>query len=176
MNENNLTFSTGIFSSPYARQDGFNLIEVLVALVVLALGLLGMAALQNFSLANTHQSLQRTQATIIIQDIIDKMRANPAAAKDGLYVISSYSNIPPTLIADCAITACTPSAMAIYDMNLWMTYLTGVQALGPSAMAQIINQDAIMLGVSRVGTRYQVGVRWVENDLTLTQTMTVEAP
>jgi type IV pilus assembly protein PilV len=65
---------------------GFTLIEILVALVVLSIGLLGVAALQLNSLRNNHSSAMRTQATFLAYDIIDRMRANRQDALDGLYV------------------------------------------------------------------------------------------
>jgi type IV pilus assembly protein PilV len=66
------------------RSRGFTLVEILVALVVLSIGLLGVAALQLTSLRNNHSSAMRTQATFLAYDIIDRMRANrdPALAGD----------------------------------------------------------------------------------------------
>ena len=58
------------------RSRGFTLVEVLVALVVLSIGLLGVAALQLTSLRSNHSSAMRSQATFLAYDIIDRMRAN----------------------------------------------------------------------------------------------------
>jgi type IV pilus modification protein PilV len=160
-----------------ARQMGFNLVEVLVALLVLAVGLLGMAALQNFSLASTQQSYQRTQATVVIQDIVEKMRANRIGAINALYSIPSYTRTPPSAAVNCATSNCSESDLALYDMNTWMTYLTNDQVMGPTAQAQItVLQNLTRPSGLPVGARYQIGVRWIEGDLTMTQTMTVEAP
>jgi type IV pilus assembly protein PilV len=60
-----------------AGARGFTLIEVLVSLVVLSIGLLGLAALQLTSLKANHGSSTRTQAVYLAYDIIDRMRANP---------------------------------------------------------------------------------------------------
>jgi type IV pilus assembly protein PilV len=68
--------------------NGFTLIEVLVALVVLSVGLLGVAALQLTSLRSNHGSAMRTQATYLAYDIVDRMRANRAAAVLGAYDIA----------------------------------------------------------------------------------------
>jgi len=70
------------------RARGFTLIEALVALVVLSIGLLGVAALQLTSLRSNHSSAMRSQATFLAYDIIDRMRANREAAVDGLYDIA----------------------------------------------------------------------------------------
>jgi type IV pilus assembly protein PilV len=64
------------------RCDGMTLVEVLVALVVISVGLLGIAALQMVSLRNSQGSYLRTQATALADDIIDRMRANRTAAID----------------------------------------------------------------------------------------------
>jgi type IV pilus assembly protein PilV len=64
------------------------MIEVLVALVVLSIGLLGVAALQLTSLRSNHSSAMRSQATFLAYDIIDRMRANRRAAVDGNYNIA----------------------------------------------------------------------------------------
>lgn len=62
------------------RCGGMTLVEVLVALVVISVGLLGVAALQMVSLRNSQTSYLRTQATALAGDIIDRMRANRTAA------------------------------------------------------------------------------------------------
>lgn len=61
---------------------GFSLIEVLVALVVLSIGLLGIAALQVDSVRNGQSALQRTRAVNFAVDMADRIRANPGADYD----------------------------------------------------------------------------------------------
>ena len=55
---------------------GFTLIEVLVALVILSVGLLGLAGLQTTGIRNNHSANLRSQATIMAYDIADRIRAN----------------------------------------------------------------------------------------------------
>lgn len=69
-------------------QRGFTLLEVLVTMVVLSLGLLGYAGLQMASLKNSASAYQRSQATILAYDIIDRLRANRAQAIGGGYNIA----------------------------------------------------------------------------------------
>ncbi len=64
---------------------GFTLIEVLVAIVILSVGLLGLAGLQVSGLRNNQEAYLRSQATIIAEDVFDRMRANRAAAQNGDY-------------------------------------------------------------------------------------------
>lgn len=60
------------------RQNGFTLLEVLVAMLVLSIGLLGLAGLMASSLRNNHSAYYRTQATWLAYDVIDRMRVNGA--------------------------------------------------------------------------------------------------
>lgn len=76
------------------KSRGFTLVEVLVALVVLSIGLLGVAALQLTSLRSNHGSAMRSQATFLAYDIIDRMRANQSNsdADKNRYVVSLTGN------------------------------------------------------------------------------------
>ena len=69
-------------------ERGFTLVEVLIALVVFSVGLLGIAGLQITSLKANHGSATRTQAVYLAYDVIDRMRANPTAAIAGAYKIA----------------------------------------------------------------------------------------
>ncbi len=66
-------------------QAGFSLLEVLVTLVVLSLGILGLAGLQSVALKNGHSALLRAQAAQFAYDMLDRMRANPNQARGGQY-------------------------------------------------------------------------------------------
>ena len=70
--------------SPVA-QRGTTLIEVLIALVVLAIGLLGMALLQVTSVQSNHSAYYRSQVTLLAADLADRMRANRTAALTDAY-------------------------------------------------------------------------------------------
>lgn len=59
-------------------QSAFTLVEVLVAIIVLAVGLLGLAGLQLAGMRNNHSSALRSTATIAVADLVDRMRVNPS--------------------------------------------------------------------------------------------------
>ena len=59
---------------------GFTMIEVLIAMVILAIGLLGLAALQAVGMRNNHSALSRFQATLSAYDMADRMRSNSGAS------------------------------------------------------------------------------------------------
>lgn len=67
------------------KQAGVGLIEVLVAVLILAVGMLGVAALQATALRNSQSSLERSQAVVYSYAVLDAMRANQAAARAGAY-------------------------------------------------------------------------------------------
>jgi type IV pilus assembly protein PilV len=67
------------------KASGFTFVEALVALIVLSIGLLGVAALQLTSLRSNHSSSLRSQATLLASDMVDRMRANRTAALAGAY-------------------------------------------------------------------------------------------
>lgn len=77
-------------------QRGVGLIEVLVAVLVLAIGLLGIAALQASALRNSQNSFERTQAVTLTYSMLDVMRANRDSALIGAYNIPTTCNPPAT--------------------------------------------------------------------------------
>lgn len=74
-------------------QRGFSLIEVLVALVVTTMGLMGLASLQLLALRTQHNAFMRGQATQLNHDIIERMRGNANAALAGAYDVG-YDAVP----------------------------------------------------------------------------------
>lgn len=96
---------------------GFSLLEVLIALVVLSIGLLGVAGLQIGGLRYVHNANLRYQASLQANDMIDRMRANRAGVAAG-----AYNNISGTpLDPGCISTGCSPATMAVTDAFQWNT-------------------------------------------------------
>ncbi|MCS5712493.1 type IV pilus modification protein PilV [Candidatus Berkiella aquae] len=118
---------------------GFTLLEVLIAIVVFSIGLLGLASLQVMGLRLNHDSLLRTVATIQANDMADRMRTNVAATSLG--VTSPYNNPsksatgnPNCLGKDSsgnnANVQCTAAQMAAHDFYEWYANLGGSSATG----------------------------------------------
>jgi len=122
---------------PAARQRGVGLIEVLVAVLVLTIGLLGAAALQATALRGNQASYERTQVSILTQSIFDAMRANVAGVTGGAYETSGWVCSPPAA-----------GTLAASDTSRW---ITNVQAqINPGACGSI----------TCTGRACTVGVRW----------------
>lgn len=103
------------------KQSGFTLVEMLVAVVVLSIGLLGLAGLQAQSLQFNKSAAQRSQATILAYDIIDRMRANRTLAETGSYDVAD-TDVPSGTV-NCETGTCSAANLAIYDKNIWLCLL-----------------------------------------------------
>lgn len=104
-----------MYLGPKARTSGFTLVEVLVALLVAAIGLLGLASLQIRGLRYNTSAYMRSQATQLAYDLADRMRANPQGVNDG-----AYNNPAAAQNANClAAAGCTPAEMAGHDAFEW---------------------------------------------------------
>lgn len=75
-------------SNGIQRERGASLLEVLIAVVVLSIGLLGMAGLQVATLRVNQGAMVRSQATGMAYDMLDRVRGNTAAARGGAYDIA----------------------------------------------------------------------------------------
>jgi len=128
------------------NQKGFTLMEVLVAVLVLSLGLLGVAGMQMMSLKNTNSAYQRTQATQLAYDIIDRMRANRKEAETtgSSYAVSAGGTYSASTA--CETTACTEPNMATYDIANWKVALAATLPGGDGSTS--INTASKMVTVN----------------------------
>lgn len=85
----------------HASQGGFSLLEVLVAVAIMALGLLGLAGLQAQGLKNNHSAYIRSQASLYAYDMLDRLRVDRLAAIAGSYNLTLAASAPTgTALAD----------------------------------------------------------------------------
>jgi len=136
-------------------QNGFTLIEVLVAVVVLGIGLTGMAGLQIVSMRSAHQADQRTQATLLAYDILDRMRANVGAAQAGEYDTGMTDDVSALALCFGTAADCSPAELADHDRRQWRQTLNGhlSDGLGSIATATVAGQ-----------TQATIIVQWVDAD------------
>jgi len=159
-------------STHHNVQKGFTLIEVLVTIVVVSIGLLGLAGLQINGLRANMSSETRSKATLLASDIVERMRANLTGVD-----ANAYSNIIVNA-ANCAVPAslcgntsagdavnCTALEMAIFDIWVWGCGTaaadvkgSGVTNLLPNGTASVIcNNDPCLSG-----SPHTVTVNWNE--------------
>ena len=110
------------------RQTGVTMIEVLVVVIIIAVGLLGIVALQTSGVKQAGYSNLQTQAVFLVQDLADKIRANrenvinkaTGAVILGNYAKAPGSTFPTSATAACyTATGCTPAQMATSNMVAW---------------------------------------------------------
>ena len=106
---------------------GFSLVEVLVSIVIVAIGLLGMAGLTAAGLKSNNTSYYRSQATVLANDILDRMRANVVQARGQQYDVAAgpvYTAAAGTLQRFdgeewvAAVAAALPGGTGTVDVNL----------------------------------------------------------
>ncbi len=124
-----------------AFSKGATLIEILIALLVLSLGVLGMAGLQVRALKGNHSAMQRTQAVMMSYYILDAMRVDSNTAKSTTYNTGSLSGgvIGPI----CNPAAITGTTLADNNMKHWIESLkTTIGKTGDTSTCGAILCDA----------------------------------
>jgi type IV pilus assembly protein PilV len=114
--------------SLFAHQSGVTLIEVLVSMLIMALGMVSMAALQTFTLKYQMGSVQRAQLSGLLSDYTERVRSNlrqaPGQLASSPYLLSEKwegqaTSQPPSPAKDCATEACQAAELAAFDMAQW---------------------------------------------------------
>lgn len=148
------------YPNHYRPFAGFTLVEVLVALVVLSIGLLGVAKLSLSSVQSNGSSYLRGQASALIQEMIDDMRANRTQAVAGLYQIN-FGAAAPNPGTDCSqVTSCSVSTLTAYDLYMWKQRLSTAFPGGalPAGDGQIVIASTVVNGQTE--TLATIAVEW----------------
>lgn len=132
------------------KQHGFTLLEVMIALLVLSIGLLGLAALQTTGLRSNEMASMRTTSTMLAYDISERMRANSRGTIDSDYLIGSGAVTGS--VPDCTLADCTTAQMATFDLSQWKAAI----ALLPGGQGDITRTAGLPLV-------HTITVRWDEN-------------
>ena len=130
-----------VLHAAYPACRGLTLIEILIALLVMSIGLLGLAGLQTVSLKFNTSAYYRTQATALSYDLADRMRANRTAALANEYNVVFADPVP-----GCG-TAATTGTRAAQDLSAWLNTLACRLPLSTGA-------------VVRNGDEFTFTVRW----------------
>lgn len=156
------TASPSPFRKRHALMGGFSLIEVLVAIIVLAVGLLGVGGLQVLSLRNNHSAYLRSQATYLAYDIIDSIRVNP----DGIASYAATVTDAPAANQSCELISsnCSTAQLVTHDLNIWKCSLGNWDA---NATCQTLGIEGLLPGgtgaVAISGSNVTVTITWIDD-------------
>ena len=143
---------------PRRYHKAFSMVEMLVAVVVLAVGLLGIAALHVTTLRSGGSAISRMQAVNLASDLADRIRANQSAKID--YAGAGANN-------DCFANPCSPSDMAASDLNIWNKQITDTLP-GPAS-------GAVTYDDTTTPATYTIVVAWKEQGgLDMSYTLVVQ--
>lgn len=155
-----------IMSKSLPRQRGITLIESLVALIVVALGILGIIGAQMRTLVDTTTTVRRAQAIRLIEDLSERMKVNPNALLGLTGYASGYDKKAKDYAsADCSSNACAPADQAAYDLKQWKTTVEQTLPLG-------LSSTFLTPGETIDANRRQLGViiAWRENEQHISDT------
>ena len=146
-----------------ALSSGFSLIEVMVAMLIVSIGVLGMTGLQVMSMHNNQSALLASDALMIGNSIIDRMRANEITD----YAPVTLNSAPPTTATDCVALTCEPDAMALYDIAQWKCSINDIENLTTGAryaacvdLASVGSLPDGKGSITKTANTYTVTVEW----------------
>ena len=135
-----------------AAQTGALLIEVLVAVLICAFGLLGFAGMQARAVSTDFESLQRSEALVLIEDMVSRMNANRANAAD--YVSAG-------LLGEGAIVDCAGMTGAELDVCEWSNMIRGnAEQRGGSNVGAMLSARGCITRPATSSDRYVISIAW----------------
>ena len=158
-------------SRPISKSiGGFSMIEVLINIVILMFGLLALAGLQGRAVTAQMESYQRSQALILLKDMVDRISANRKNA-------AAYETAPGTALGTGAACPAAGATTASKDLNDWCDALLGAaEKQGTSNIGAMIGARGCVTQVvapaTGVASRYLVAVAWQGLNSTATSTIT----
>lgn len=137
-------------------QRGFALMESLIAIVIAALGILGILGVQMRTLTDTSTTVRRAQAIRLIEDLSERMKVNPNALANINAYVSGFDDKPTP--GSCT-SGCSAAQQASYDLAIWKQTVSNSLPLG---QANIF----LAAGETQDSNRRQLGVMisWRENE------------
>jgi type IV pilus assembly protein PilV len=114
---------------PVNKQLGFSMLEVLISMLVIMIGVLGIAGMQMLAINNTENARYQSLATILASSMAAEIQANTAywgsPPSSLIQVSNAAATVVPAVAGTCLGSVCTPVQMAYYDLSTWGTALAG---------------------------------------------------
>lgn len=105
------------------KSKGFSMVELLVAVLVMGIGVLGITGLQVVSLQNNRAALMQADATQLAYSMLDRIRANPAGTPRGQAYNGLAIDADPPSAGNCVANNCSAAQMVNFDQALWKCQL-----------------------------------------------------
>jgi len=152
--------------TPFSRQCGFTLLEVMISIAILAIGMLGIAGLHMVSIEHNHAAYLRSQAIIITQDIAERMRTNPNAVRHHLFDNIDTDNISTLPNTDCLadVLGCNYEQLAQIDIFQWTQSITEIN--NDHSRQQLPNAKATIKVEGTTSELFTVRIEWRVKRLT----------
>ena len=140
------------------RQRGMGMIEILMAVLITAIGLIGITGMQAVSLKNNLSALNRSNAIFLTGTIMDRIRANPTAD-----YTTALGAEPPVALDLCSAktNSCTKSQIANLNIAQWKCTLGGYQDDGICAGISPVMPDA-KGSIDEVSGDYVITIQWMD--------------
>ncbi len=160
-----LILAAPVTTAPERGQSGVSLIEVLIALAVLSIGLLGVAGLQSAAKQSNYDAVQRTSASQLAYDYLERVRANSAALADYLPAAplgGATQGAEPAPNCLSLATTCTPAELAAHDLWEWERQLDGaLEVRGQQPTGGLVEPTACIVGPAGAGPGlYSIAIAW----------------
>ncbi len=152
--------------SRHHSQSGFTLLEVLVSVFVLSVGLLGIASLQLTSKRTNYEAVQRTNATMLAQELLERIRAN--ASKLTIYTQAGAGRTITLTVddaiteTDCTSADCSADSLAQYDLYEFSEALRGVTEVSDAGKSTggLVSPTVCITGPATVPGEVNVAIAW----------------
>ena len=126
---------------------GFSMLELLIAMLVVGVGVLGVTGLGALSLQHGRAAAAQANAVLLAYDLMERIRANPAGLAEGAYAHRGDAS------PDCAAGPCAAQQTAAFDLSAWRCALglgeanAGCNALMNGQGALSVNGDAVEIAI-----------------------------
>ena len=131
------------------RPHGIALLESLVAIVILAIAVLGMLGVQLRTLADTQTAVRRAQGIRLIEDFAERIKTNPDGFRQLRHYVAGWNAVPEA--PDCRQTVCDAATLAKWDIAVWKQAVADTLPLGRASVFESSDE-------TRPGHGRQLGV------------------